>query len=77
MHVLYNKTLQHSYYQMIKKSKAIPIRLSTEAFEAYEFLSDKHCSRSDIICKHGEQGLIDFARKLKLKSRIKKVEIPF
>ena len=62
---------------MISKSNKISIRLSIEAFEAYEFLSDKHCSRSDIICKHGEQGLIDFARKLKLKSRIKKVEIPF
>ena len=57
---------------MIHKSKAIPVRLSLEAFEAYEFLKDKPCSRSDLICKFGEKGLIDFAKKYKLKSRIKK-----
>jgi hypothetical protein len=62
---------------MIHKSKAIPLRLSLEAFEAYEFLQDKPCSRSDLICKFGEIGLINFARKYKLKSRIKKVILPF
>ena len=57
---------------MMHKSKAIPIRLSLEAYEAYLFLADKPCSRSDLICKYGEIGLIDFAKKYKLKSRIKK-----
>ena len=50
---------------MINKSKAIPIRLSIKAYEAYVLLSDKHCNRSDIICKHGEIGLIKMAEKYK------------
>ena len=62
---------------MIFKSKAITIRLSVEAMEAYIFLKDKPCNRSDLICKYGENGLIEFAKKYKLKSRIKLVKSPF
>lgn len=62
---------------MIHKSKAIPIRLSLEAYDAYLFLKDKPCSRSDLICKGGEEALIKFAEKYKLKQIIKKVEYPF
>ena len=57
------------------KSNNITIRLSQEAYEAYLFLANKHRSRSDIICKHGEQGLIDLANKLKKPKLVKKKDL--
>jgi hypothetical protein len=62
---------------LIFKSKAIPIRLSIEAYEAYIFLKDKPVNRSKLICQGGEKALIYYAEKYKLNSRVKKIKPPF
>ena len=61
---------------MIHKSKAIPIRLSIKAYEAYLFLEDKPINRSKLICDYVEKGLIEYAEKYK-RPKLIKVKLPF